>query len=560
MQVRLTEANKSAESADSQNEVINALREEGQKLAVKQSQMEQSVRAARIEARDTQAELDRQVDEKEKALDRISHLETEQKKLKEDLASAKSGESRSSKLEIELSKMREEGERVKASNLSLEQQVKEYKAQVKELTKEVDDARRGAALESERESSKMKREHGDAVADLEQKLRTSEREANVREDALRHEVNELRKRWQDSVRRADALSMDVQESTAPLMRQLESMDRQSRARAATWAEMETKLRSDIEELVVESENVTRERNELRATSKRLERLNKELEKDLASSKASLEELTFQVNQLNNTLEDKETEERKLKEKWSEVERTSNEGVSKVRSEMMKTVMENEERYESQVQALQKELKEERNSRIELENQVKKMAETSGIAPTAVYPVEHQQPKKEEKQKKLRSTTDQAEILAGALSGWDDWDDDEQDEDDEEDEPVSNSVAAMEQLAQNLRGSQIELEALRKQLTSSEVTRSALVKELGETRSATEKLPLFEKKVKELTTQNREMELEIRGLKDDIEDIRGMYRSQLNALLEEKASAQEPKTDDKPVENGEAHKEEGMSPS
>lgn len=98
----------------------------------------------------------------------------------------------------------------------------------------------------------------------------------------------------------------------------------------------------------------------------------------------------------------------------------------------------------------------------------------------------------------------------------------------------NSYAALEQLSSRLKTAQVELESLRKSLRESQATRNSLVEELGETRLAKEKLPLFEAKVKELTDENRELELEIRGLRDDIADVREMYRTQLNVLLEEKA--------------------------
>ena len=61
----------------------------------------------------------------------------------------------------------------------------------------------GALVENERESRKLRKEHNTVIADLESKLQTAEKEAAVREDSLRLEVEELRKRWQDAVRRAD---------------------------------------------------------------------------------------------------------------------------------------------------------------------------------------------------------------------------------------------------------------------------------------------------------------------------------------------------------------------
>lgn len=129
------------------------------------------------------------------------------KSLKEELSSARKGESQSKKLEGELVAAKEESEKQRASNLGLEQQLKELKEENKSLKKEASEARDGAAAELKGESNKLRKERDDMLGDLESKLRTSEREANVREDALRHEVSELRKRWQDAVRRAEGKSV-----------------------------------------------------------------------------------------------------------------------------------------------------------------------------------------------------------------------------------------------------------------------------------------------------------------------------------------------------------------
>eukprot|EP00804_Cyclotella_cryptica_P010782 CCRYP_008731-RB/>CCRYP_008731-RB protein AED:0.00 eAED:0.00 QI:25/1/1/1/0/0/2/2248/730 len=207
MQTKLSEAVRRAEAAggDSheQSEIIAALRAEGEQLARKQSQMEQSVRSAKAEARDLAEQVQIQKEGRETALQKIEVLENEIKSLKDELASARKGESQSKKLESDLVAVKEESEKQRASNLGLEQQLRELREENKTLRKSVEDAKAGAALESEREASKLRKERDDMLSDLESKLRTSEREANVREDALRHEVSELRKRWQDAVRRAE---------------------------------------------------------------------------------------------------------------------------------------------------------------------------------------------------------------------------------------------------------------------------------------------------------------------------------------------------------------------
>lgn len=203
MEKRLANASKSADEAGAQGELIATLREEGEKLARKQSEMEKAVRAAKSETRDLREHLEAETASKDKALEKIASLEAELKISKEDLATARKGESQVVKLDAELLSVKEECERKAATNLSLEQQVKELKAENKELRTEVEQARRGAELEKQDESKKLKKEHNDLLSDLEDKLRTSEREASLREDALRHEVAEIRKRWQDAVRRAD---------------------------------------------------------------------------------------------------------------------------------------------------------------------------------------------------------------------------------------------------------------------------------------------------------------------------------------------------------------------
>ncbi|KAL7516629.1 hypothetical protein ACHAWX_001624 [Stephanocyclus meneghinianus] len=539
MQSKLSEAVRRAESAggDSheQSEIIAALRAEGEQLARKQSQMEQSVRSAKSEARDLAEQVQIQKEGRESALKKIEVLEKEIKSLKDELASARKGESQSKKLENDLFAAKEESEKQRASNLGLEQELRELREENKTLRKAVEDAKAGAALESEKEANKLRKERDDMLSDLESKLRTCERESNLREDALRHEVSELRKRWQDAVRRAEDLSMDVQHSTAPLLRQLESTERQNRARASAWAELETKLRSDLEEHVIQLEKMNKERNDIRASEKRLQRTLKEKEDEIASLQNTIEDLSSTAEALEVKAKELEEDMRRAMEEKAKFERQSSEGVAKVRSELMKSMVESEETYRSRIETLEAEIADERQRRDNLIKQLDTLAEnvktvefshTRGMSTGALRSFE--------KEKRLVATTNQASILHDTLLGMDSDNDDGEEEDD-----ISNlqggSFAAMEQLSQGLKGAKLELEALRNQLASSEESRESLLAELAETRQAAEKLPLFESKVSELTMEVKLKDMEIKGLQDDIADVRFLYRQQLDALLEEKAS-------------------------
>jgi chromosome segregation ATPase len=331
--------------------------------------------------------------------------------------------------------------------------------------------------------------------------------------------------------------MDVQHSTAPLLRQLESTERQNRARAAAWAEVETKLRSDLEDHVIRLEKITKERNDLVTNDRRAQRYLKERDEEIASLKGTIDSLSATIESLESNAENLDAECNKTKQELMEAERKASEGISKVRSEMMQTMVDNEDRYRAQIEILENELDGERQRKVNMEKQLDDLAESMAAAEFAHNRVisadGNHLPAKE---KKLRMATDQASILQDTLAGFDS----DVDDDEGEKERISqvheqgSSFAAMEQLSLCLKGARVELDTLRKQLKSSEETRESLLEELGEARQAVEKLPLFEQKVSDLTMEVRLKELEIQGLRDDIADVRFLYRTQLDALLEEKA--------------------------
>eukprot|EP00977_Amphora_coffeiformis_P013497 scaffold3571_cov176-Amphora_coffeaeformis.AAC.13 len=528
-----------SEDSQKQAEIINELRSEGEKLAHKQAEMERAVRSAKGEARKFREGLEIEQAAKEEAFYTIEELRGELKATKEQLALARKGESQASKLDTELQSVREDAERKASTILSLEQQVKELKTGTKELMVELEAARKGAALETEREHKKLRKEQSNLIDDFETKLRTAEKEAALREDALRLEVNELRKRWQDAVRRADALSMDVQSSTAPLMRQLESMERQNRSRAAAWTELETKLREELEETVIANERLVKEKTEMKTKLTRIERSSKDNEAELRAAQNELEEKTYKVKELEDKLLHLEEEGAKRKKEYAEVERLANEGVARVRSEMSQTMLEADERHRAQVDSLQAELRVEREKRSQLEHQVQDLVDKAGSFVHTNTQTQTMHRANSAPTPKLRKSEGQAQILAGALNGYsDDELDDDEDDGDEVDAPNNartSSFAALEELTSRLKSTKVELNTLRKSLEESEKNRTNLMDELSEARAAREKLPLFEARVRELTAENEQMSREIQGLQADIADVRELYRAQLNALLEEKAT-------------------------
>lgn len=216
--------------------------------------------------------------------------------------------------------------------------------------------------------------------------------------------------------------------------------------------------------------------------------------------------------------------------------------------MTQTVIDSEERYRGQIEKMETDLKAKQEKCFQLEKQMGELLESTV---GAFSPLQMPQPagiRRESMPTKLHKKENQVDILAGALGLGYNSDDGSTDDDevslfnpDKEDQgrfsrTNFNSFAVVEQLSFKLKTAEAELKLARKSLQQSNETRQSICEELGEARHAKEKLPLFELRVEELTKENHKMELEIAGLREDIADVKGLYRSQLNVLLEEKAAS------------------------
>jgi predicted nucleic acid-binding Zn-ribbon protein len=193
----------SQDSSSQKEDLIQALRSEGEALAIKMSDVEQKAKDTRIQLLDVQDELTTQLALKEKMERKVHDLETELKSIRTKWTMAQQGEVRAEQLETSLLEIREEGEIKSAKIASLETEVKEYKSQMTSMKKDMDDLVRMKETENQSDIAKWKKEKSEWMEELNAKVQTLEQEATVREDALRKEVGELRKRWQDAVQRAD---------------------------------------------------------------------------------------------------------------------------------------------------------------------------------------------------------------------------------------------------------------------------------------------------------------------------------------------------------------------
>lgn len=333
--------------------------------------------------------------------------------------------------------------------------------------------------------------------------------------------------------------MDMQQSSAPLMRQIESVERQNRARAAAWAELETRLRNENEELNMTKDQLIKEKNELSSTVKRLERYVKDKEDSLSTTQLEREQLKNFNAELELKLDVAQKQLASIHKDHTEAMKSLKDHEGKIRSDMTRLLRESELKY-------QNELNMERQTRSELEGKIVELLSLSTTNPTMnvdrpVHNLSHepQRPCR----KKLAAKDDQVSILQSAIVGlsideyehidWIDESDNMNTENFSSAFAASASYAHTEQLLQGLKVAKLELETLRSQFNDAERTKEKLLVELARCKDAGERLPSLEKNFKAMEVELNEKNLEIRGLREDIAEVRLLYRAQLDALLEDK---------------------------
>ncbi|XP_055709273.1 TATA element modulatory factor [Phlebotomus papatasi] len=108
------------------------------------------------------------------------------------------------------------------------------------------------------------------LEDLREKLRLADTANTVREQKLREENTDLMRRLEESDRRAEEQAQALSTATIPLVKQLESLQKTLNTRTATWEKQEQKLLEKLETLQNIESTSTEETTKLRATVKSLE--------------------------------------------------------------------------------------------------------------------------------------------------------------------------------------------------------------------------------------------------------------------------------------------------
>ena len=234
---------------------------EGQNLSKKQSEMEKVVRSTKAEVKKRDTEIAKLKESKEQLVKAIEEMQDLVRKNELEASNAikslsamqavsQASTDKLSRLEGDVAS---KGEELASQRRAMEAawaESNETKRLVAELRADRDDLRRqiglGTSKVMETESSRRDIEQREAVLratnkQLQDSLQRQMQESGLREERLRDEVGEMRKRWQDAVTSRETLSSELGSATAPLMRQIASMQDTVRTKSEAWQVIEASL-------------------------------------------------------------------------------------------------------------------------------------------------------------------------------------------------------------------------------------------------------------------------------------------------------------------------------
>lgn len=270
------------------DEVIRELREEGEKLSKQQLQYSNIIKKLRAKEKESDSTIKNQKEQ-------LEELSQEVERLKRSLAAKEEVErtqieavhqltARTKNQEKEIAALHSQiddlNQKVETLSVSLEAASKEMSESKKALVLKEEELAKAmesienmaqqeleAALEEAKRNSQEQQQHLNAtIEDLRQRLRQTEEEHSGREASLRQETAELLRRLEAAEARSEELAEAASGATRPLLRQLEQLQATAASRQVTFEKQEKVLTDTIGELqgrmsaLTEQERMSREQN------------------------------------------------------------------------------------------------------------------------------------------------------------------------------------------------------------------------------------------------------------------------------------------------------------
>uniref|UniRef100_A0A671MJ78 TATA element modulatory factor-like n=1 Tax=Sinocyclocheilus anshuiensis TaxID=1608454 RepID=A0A671MJ78_9TELE len=256
-------SNETLELIREKEEQIRELLEEGEKLSKQQLQHSNIIKKLRVKERESDAQITKQTKKLKEQEEELKHLqqvldgkEEVEKQHRENIKKLNAVVERQEK---ELSKLQTSSEELQENNRSLQAALdssykelaelhkanatKDSEAQELALSREVQAKEElSLALEKAQEESCLQQEAlANQVADLRLALQRAEQQQAKKEDYLREEISELQQRLQEAETRNQDLSQSVTSTTRPLLRQIENLQATLGAQTASWEKLEKNI-------------------------------------------------------------------------------------------------------------------------------------------------------------------------------------------------------------------------------------------------------------------------------------------------------------------------------
>ncbi|XP_023155125.2 TATA element modulatory factor [Amphiprion ocellaris] len=244
-------------------EQIRGLLEEGEKLSKQQLQHSNIIKKLRVKEKESDTKLTKQQKKIKEHEEELKHLqqvldgkEEVEKQHRENIKKLNAVVERQEK---ELSRLQSDSEELQEKSRSLQAALDSSYKELAELHKvnasraseaeEVALSREtqakeqlSLALEKAQEEARMQQEAlANQVADLRLALQRAEQQQARKEDYLREEISELQQRLQEAETRNQELSQSVTSATRPLLRQIENLQASLGGQTASWEKLEKSI-------------------------------------------------------------------------------------------------------------------------------------------------------------------------------------------------------------------------------------------------------------------------------------------------------------------------------
>uniref|UniRef100_A0A1A7YWI2 TATA element modulatory factor 1 n=1 Tax=Iconisemion striatum TaxID=60296 RepID=A0A1A7YWI2_9TELE len=254
-------------------EQIRGLLEEGEKLSKQQLQQSNIIKKLRVKEKESDAKITKQQKKVKDQEEELKHLQQvldgKEEVEKQHRENIKKLNAVVEQQEKELNRLQLDSDELQEKNRSLQSALDSSYKELAELHKtnasrasEAEEAalsretqakeQLSVALEKAQEEARIQQEAlANQVADLRLALQRAEQQQARKEDYLREEISELQQRQQEAEMRNQELSQGVTSATRPLLRQIENLQSSLGGQTASWEKLEKSFSDRLAEAQVQ---------------------------------------------------------------------------------------------------------------------------------------------------------------------------------------------------------------------------------------------------------------------------------------------------------------------